>query len=187
MSKPFVLLKSRKVLISVGIVAIVVIIGTILMGSFSTTTSAAPNFQLRTIQGNHISLASFKGKPVILWFMAAWCPTCVGQSEAITKVKSEFGNKVDLLVIDMWTTQAIGGNSADGKQSETAKDLQDFLSKHGNSMWKAALDTDKAILKYGIIEDSTVIVDKNGNVAFKNLGSTGYQSLRDAVSRIATT
>ena len=54
--------------------------------------------------------------------MAAWCPTRVGQSEAITKVKSEFGNKVDLLVIDMWTTQAIGGNSADGKQSETAKD-----------------------------------------------------------------
>ena len=91
--------------------------------------------------------------------MAAWCPTRVGQSEAITKVKSEFGNKVDLLVIDMWTTQAIGGNSADGKQSETAKDLQDFLAKHGNSKWKAALDTDKAILKYGIIEvDSTVII-----------------------------
>ena len=35
----------------------------------------------------------------------------------------------------------------------------DFLAKHGNSKWKAALDTDKAILKYGIIEvDSTVII-----------------------------
>ena len=66
MSKPFVVLKSRKVLISVGIVTIVVVMGTILMGSFSTTTSAAPNFQLRTIEGNHIWLASFKGKPVII-------------------------------------------------------------------------------------------------------------------------
>jgi thiol-disulfide isomerase/thioredoxin len=55
-----------------------------------------------------VSLLSFKGRPVILWFMAAWCPTCVRQSDAITKVKSEFGNKIDLLVIDMWTIQAIG-------------------------------------------------------------------------------
>jgi len=113
MSKPFVLLKSRKVLISVGIVAIVVVIGTILMGSFSTTTSAAPNFQLRTIEGNRILLTSFRGKPLRL-FMAA-CRTCIDQSEAITKVKSEFGNNVDLLVIDMWTILAIGGDSAYGK------------------------------------------------------------------------
>jgi hypothetical protein len=88
----------------------------------------------------------------------------------------------------MWTTQAIGGNSADGKQSETIIDLQDFLAKHGGSKWKAALDTDKAVVKYGILEvDSTVIVDKNGNIAFKNLGSTGYQPLKEAVSKIATT
>jgi hypothetical protein len=41
--------------------------------------------------------------------------TGIGQSEAITKVKSEFGNKVDLLAIDMWTTRAIGSDSAYGK------------------------------------------------------------------------
>jgi thiol-disulfide isomerase/thioredoxin len=178
-------LKSKKVIISIGIVAIVVIIGSVLVTSFSNTTSAAPNFRLRSIDGSPVSLSSFKGRPVILWFMAAWCPTCVGQSDSITKVKSEFGTKVDLLVIDMWSTQAIGGNSANGKQSETANDLQDFLIKHGGAKWKAALDTDRAVLKYGIVEvDSTVIVDKNGNIAFKNLGSTGYQPLREAVSKI---
>ena len=36
--------------------------------------------------------------------------TGIGQSEAITKVKTEFGNKVDLLVIDMWPIQAIGSD-----------------------------------------------------------------------------
>ena len=101
--------------------------------------------------------------------------TGIGQSEAVTKVKSEFGNKVDLLVIDMWTIRAIGSDSAYGKQNETAKDLQDFLAKHGNSKWKAILDIDNASRRYGIVEvDSTVIVNKNCNVAFKNLGSTGY-------------
>ena len=66
--------------------------------------------------------------------------------------------------------------------------MQDFLAKHGNSKWKSTLDTDKASLKFGIVEvDSTVIVNKNCNVTFKNLGSTEYQSLRNAVSRIAST
>jgi peroxiredoxin len=78
------------------------------VGSFSNTTRAAPSFQLRTIDGNRILLTSFRGKPVRL-FMAA-CRTCIGQSEAITKVKSEFGNNVDLLMIDMWTIQAIGSD-----------------------------------------------------------------------------
>jgi len=50
--------------------------------------------------------------------------------------------------------------------------LEDFLAKHGNSTWKAILDIDidKASRRYGIVEvDSTVIVNKNCNVAFKNL------------------
>jgi len=76
--------------------------------SFSNTTRAAPSFQLRTIDGNRILLTSFRGKPLRL-FMAA-CRTCIDQSEAITKVKSEFGNNVDLLVIDMCTIQAIGSD-----------------------------------------------------------------------------
>ena len=83
------------------------------MVSFSNTTRSALCFQLRTIDGNRILLTSFSGKPVRR-FMAA-CRTCIGQSEAITKVKSEFGNKLDLLVIDMWTVQAIGSDSAYGK------------------------------------------------------------------------
>ena len=83
------------------------------MVSFSNTTRAAPSFQLRTIDGNRILLTSFRGKPLRL-FMAA-CRTCIDQSEAITKVKSEFGNKVDLLVKDMWTIRAIGSDSAYGK------------------------------------------------------------------------
>jgi hypothetical protein len=42
--------------------------------------------------------------------------------------------------------------SAYGKKNEAAKELQNFLAKHGNSKWKARLDTDKASRKYGIVE-----------------------------------
>jgi peroxiredoxin len=92
-------------LITIAIAAAIALVaGIILMGSFSSDSNTAPDFQLRALDGKHITLASFKGGPVIRWFMAAWYPTCTDQSNALAKFNSEFGNKVDLLVIDMWTT-----------------------------------------------------------------------------------
>jgi cytochrome oxidase Cu insertion factor (SCO1/SenC/PrrC family) len=35
--------------------------------------SKAPDFKLKTVGGKQVSLQSFKGKPLVLWFMAAWC------------------------------------------------------------------------------------------------------------------
>lgn len=42
--------------------------------------SAAPDFTLETAQGASVSLASYRGKTVLLEFFATWCPHC--QAEA---------------------------------------------------------------------------------------------------------
>lgn len=36
----------------------------------------APSFRLPTLAGGEVSLADFKGQPVILEFWASWCPNC---------------------------------------------------------------------------------------------------------------
>lgn len=131
-----------------------------------------------------MSLESFKGKPVILWFMAAWCPSCVGQAGAIKQVSSEYGNKINVLVIDLWAAQNIGENSQ-GLNAETGRDLQAFIAKNGSPEWNAALDTDRVTIKYGITQvDSTVVVDSNEDIVFKNLGPSGYQPLKDALTKV---
>ena len=36
----------------------------------------APEFSLKDLQGNALSLASYKGKVLVLNFWATWCPPC---------------------------------------------------------------------------------------------------------------
>ncbi|MGB8933778.1 MAG: TlpA disulfide reductase family protein [Candidatus Nitrosopolaris sp.] len=142
------------------------------------------DFSLKTPDGKQVSLESFKGKPLVLWFMATWCPTCVGQAGAIKQVSSEYAKKLNVLVIDLWATQNIG-QSAQGFKSETVSDLQAFIAKYGSPQWNAALDTDTVAIKYGITRvDSTVVVDGNGKIVFTNLGPSGYQPLKDALTKL---
>ena len=116
--------------------------------------------------------------------MAAWFPSCVGQASAIKQVSSEYGNKLNVLVIDLWAAQNIG-QGAQGLNAETAKDLQGFIAKNGSPQWMAALDTGGVTIKYGITQvDSTIVVDGNGKIAFMNLGPSGYQPLKDALTKV---
>ncbi len=174
-------------IITAAIVTILVIslavVGTTKL-AYSLNNNGAADFNLKTVDGKQISLESFKGKPLVLWFMAAWCPSCVGQAGAIKQVSSEYGNKLNVLVIDLWAPQNIG-QSAQGLNAETANDLQAFIAKNGSPQWKAALDTVGVTIKYGITQvDSTVVVDGNGNIVFKNLGPSGYQPLKDALTKV---
>ena len=92
--------------------------------------------------------------------MVAWCPSCVGQAAAIKQVSSEYGNKLNVLVIDLWAPQNIG-QSAQGLHAETANDSQAFMAKNGSPQWNAALDTGGVTIKYGITQvDSTVVLDR---------------------------
>lgn len=134
------------------------------------SSSKAPDFNLKTIDGKQVSLQSFKGEPVVLWFMSPSCPSCYAQADIVKQVKSEYGNKIDILMIDM-----LGAPNAD---------LQNFISKFGSPDWKVAADTDSLTIKYGItVPDSTIILDKNGNIIFKNLGPAGYEQLKDTLSK----
>src|SRR5712691_4442277 len=182
-------LKSKTTtIIIIATVVTILVISLAVIGStkqaYSLYNNSAADFNLKTVDGKQISLESFKGKPLVLWFMAAWCPSCVGQAAAIKQVSSEYGNKINVLVIDLWAPQNIG-QSSQGLSAETDNDLQAFVAKNGSPQWNAALDTGRVTIKYGITQvDSTVVVDGNGNIVFKNLGPSGYQPLKDALAKI---
>lgn len=49
-------------------------------------TNAAPPFTVTDMNGQTVSLASLKGKPVFLNFWATWCPPCVGEMPDIQRM-----------------------------------------------------------------------------------------------------
>ena len=147
--------------------------------------SKAPDFTLNTLDAKQISLETLNGKPSILWFVATWCPSCTGQADAIKKITYEYGSKINVVAIDLWAAQNIGGQSAQGLNAETDSDLLSFIAKYGSPEWKGTFDTDKVPIKYGITEvDSTVVIDGNGNIVMKYLGPSGYQPIKDALAKI---
>ena len=50
-----------------------------------TVSEIAPEFKLSSLSGNKASLSDFKGKPVILFIWATWCPYCVRELAYLEK------------------------------------------------------------------------------------------------------
>lgn len=64
--------------------------------SNDTTNSKiiAPNFSIQTIDDETISLSSFKGKMVIVDFMATWCNPCLTQGEYFLNLLQKYDSFV---------------------------------------------------------------------------------------------
>jgi peroxiredoxin len=53
----------------------------------------APEFSLPDVNGKNVSLASFKGKYVLVDFWASWCAPCRGENPNVVKAFQQFKNK----------------------------------------------------------------------------------------------
>ncbi len=65
------------------------------------TGTQAPDFKLKSVRGEDVSLADFKGRLVLLKLATTWCPTCKELSAEIEKV-SEFLEEKDVVVLEVF-------------------------------------------------------------------------------------
>ncbi|MGN6439213.1 MAG: redoxin domain-containing protein [Agriterribacter sp.] len=64
--------------------------------------STAPNFTLTDINGKQVSLASYKGKYILLDFWASWCGPCRQENPAVVKAYNAYKSKgFDILGVSL--------------------------------------------------------------------------------------
>ena len=61
-------------------------------GSF-LVNQPAPDFELKTLEGEKLRFADFRGKQVLLSFWASWCGPCRRELPAVSKLNEEFKGK----------------------------------------------------------------------------------------------
>jgi len=118
---------------------------------------AAPDFKLMGLDGKEVSLASLKGKVVLLDFWATWCGPCKAAMPTMQKLHDEYASKgVVILGVNTWEQKA-----------DAAKDY--MASK--KFTYGCLLKGDDLATAYGISGIPTlVIIGKDGTIVEIEVG-----------------
>ena len=75
----------------------------------ASEATAAPDFQLPDLNGTTVDFARIKGqKPVLLYFWASWCPSCMAVRPAVADLRNAVPqNDLEILAINVGVNESI--------------------------------------------------------------------------------
>lgn len=131
--------------------------------------SAAPAFALKDADGKELSLASLKGKVVLLNFWATWCGPCKIEIPWFMEFQKEFKDKgFEVVGLSMdddgWTVV---------KPYVTAKQVN----------YRVGIADENTAQSYGGVESlpTTFLIDRQGKIASVHVGLISKSEYRDEI------
>jgi cytochrome c-type biogenesis protein len=143
------------ILTGVAIILVVLVFTTLTLAPSQTT---APEFTAKDIDGNWVSLSDFRGKVVVLDFMATWCGSCKIVEKNLKQLALKYGDKVQIISIDI-------------DPMETADQVRAYMDEN-EIPWIVIIDNKSLDLigRYSANEISKiVVVDAKGTVTFQKV------------------
>jgi peroxiredoxin len=131
----------------------------------------APDLVVQTLDGQTFRLSDHRGQPVLLFFTASWCASCIpeiGNLNRLYELYRDRGLQVVVVSID---------------PSDTPADFQRFkqIAKGGDYVW--ALDRGgQAALAYQVkMLETKVLVGRDGRIVARHVGREPFEAARAAV------
>lgn len=129
----------------------------------------SPEFSLFDTEGKRVTLASLKGKTVVLDFWATWCVPCIASFPAMRRVMDKYKDDQDVVFLFINTM-------------ERDKDIKSWITKfktEHNYSFRMLLDSDsKVVSSFNSMGLPTkVIIDKDGMIQFTTMGFSGDLAL----------
>jgi len=128
----------------------------------------APDFALPRIDGTIFRLSETKNNVTILNFWATWCPHCQTEIADFIKITKDYREKgVEIVAVAF---------------ERNPDDLKDFVAKKSIN-YTVLAGTREILGKYKDVVGipATYIIDKNGDIAFKQMGKISGETLEKKI------
>lgn len=133
----------------------------------SALGSPAQNFSLPDQNGKSVSLSSFKGTPVVLYFWASWCDSCRKDNPEVLKIYNQYKSKgLKVLAISLDRSMEVWKNAIIKDNLTSLTNVSDL--KYWNSPIVSTYNVDNLPLSF--------VVDKDGTIVSRSASVSGIQS-----------
>lgn len=138
----------------------------------------APQFTLKTFDGEEVSLSDYAGKSVVINFWASWCPPCRDEAPILNQFHERTSERDDvvLLGIAVWDEEA---------------ESRSFMQQYNLSFTNLSDETGSVLIDYGVYGiPETYFVSPEGKLVGKYRGplesADHIQELREQFERGAS-
>jgi thiol-disulfide isomerase/thioredoxin len=130
--------------------------------------TAAPSFTFENGEGQPITMAAFRGRPVLVNLWATWCPPCIVEMPSLDKLALREGDALQVVALSQ---------DLDGRALVTR-----FFGERQFRALEANLDPQMEYmtrLRLGTLP-TTILYDANGREVWRMVGVADWESERIA-------